>query len=363
MHNQTINLGIIGAGKVTTNPDRHIDSIRSLNDENVTIMAMADITPGLAKKVSEKFDIPYHFEDYHELLHMGEINAVAINTPTDTHRQIILDCLNAGKHVYVEKPITQTAQELEEVLGIARKSGKIFLGGSNGLLQAQMGMFKEMIDSGRMGEVYLVSVDRCSSRNQEYGKSTSTQKKGTGISSHSGSHNVEWALYLLGDPTPVSVQARGYYQTQSLSLSSRMHALDDDCCIATVYFDNGSMFLFKALRAAPAKDLYEMKLYGDKMTLSYDVLKCYKQKCNNCISFYEHNKVMGMQEITPSFSCGKTHADMYHHFFSCIREMKAPISNGERGLVTMKILDAISESIAKGGTQIILQEGTSYDTL
>lgn len=55
---------------------------------------------------------------------METIDAVTINTPTFTHKQIALDCIRAGKHVYVEKPITQTAEELVEVLAEARKSNQ-----------------------------------------------------------------------------------------------------------------------------------------------------------------------------------------------------------------------------------------------
>ena len=285
---------------------------------------------------------------------METIDAVTINTPTFTHKQIALDCIRAGKHVYVEKPITQTAEELVEVLAEARKSNKVFLGGSNGLLQRQMRMFRQLVSSGRMGETYLMTIDRCSSRNQEYGMHSLSGKHGSGISSHSGSHNVEWALYLLGDPNPVSVQARGYYQTQSLSLSGVPETYDDDTCIATVYFDNGATFLFKALRAAPGQDKYLMNLYGDKMSLSYDVLKCYKQQSDDCIHLYEHDPILGMQEIIPKFQCGKTHADMYEHFFSCIRDHIPCISNGDRGLVTMRILDAMEQSILHGGCQIFL---------
>lgn len=353
-HKKTIHLGIIGAGKVTTQPNRHIDSIRSLHDKDVEITAIADITPGLAADVAEEFHIPYSFEDYHDLLAMETIDAVTINTPTFTHKQIALDCIRAGKHVYVEKPITQTAEELVEVLAEARKSNKVFLGGSNGLLQRQMRMFRQLVSSGRMGETYLMTIDRCSSRNQEYGMHSLSGKHGSGISSHSGSHNVEWALYLLGDLNPVSVQARGYYQTQSLSLSGVPETYDDDTCIATVYFDNGATFLFKALRAAPGQDKYVMNLYGDKMSLSYDVLKCYKQQSDDCIHLYEHDPILGMQEIIPKFQCGKTHADMYEHFFSCIRDHIPCISNGDRGLVTMRILDAMEQSILHGGCQIFL---------
>ncbi len=151
-HPQTIRLGIIGAGKVTTNPDRHIDSIRSLKDQNVEITAIADVLPDLARQVAEDFSIPLWYEDYHQMLANPDIHAVTINTPTATHKQIALDCIHAGKHLYIEKPITMTAKELEEVLAAARQSDKVFLAGSNGLLQRQMGMFRKLIANGSMGE-------------------------------------------------------------------------------------------------------------------------------------------------------------------------------------------------------------------
>lgn len=358
MNTQKIRLGIIGAGKVTVGKNRHLDSIRSLDDKNIEVLAIADISENAAQYAAEKYQIPHVFTDYHKLLAMPEIDAVTINTPTSTHKQIALDAIRSGKHVYVEKPITQTAEELEEVLAKSKKSDRVFLAGSNGLLQRQMLLFREMIKNGLMGEVYLISVDRCSSRAQEYGMENSTTqtfpKKGTGISSHSGSHNVEWALFLLGDPTPVSVQARGYVQQHSLTFSSQMNLHDDDTCIATIYFDNGSTFLFKALRAAPGKDMYQMQIYGDKMSLSYDVLSCYKKETDDCIRLYRSAPLWGMEEIAPKIHCGKTHADMYRHFFDCIRNKKTPISNGDRGLVTMRILDAFEHSIREGGRQIFL---------
>jgi Predicted dehydrogenases and related proteins len=348
-----IKLGIIGAGKITTNAGRHIDSIKALKDSGVEITAIADIVPGLAKSVAKQFGIPNYFEDYRELLKMEEINAITINTSTSTHKKIAIDVLNSSKHLYVEKPISSNAEELEEIIKVTESSGKIFLGGSNGLLQSQMGVFKNLIDKGDLGEVYMISVDRASSRDLDYGKQK-TQKIGEGISSHSGSHNVEWALYFLGDPKPVSVIAKGYYKYNNLSISQDKRNEDDDCCLAIVQFDNGSSFHFKAFRAAPVKDMYELKIYGDKMSIEYDVHNCYKKKSDDCIRFYRYDKTVGMQSIDPMLKCGKTHEDMYRHFFDCIRNNKKSISNGERGLVVMKILDAMRESIANEGKQVFI---------
>ncbi len=86
-HKKTIHLGIIGAGKVTTQPNRHIDSIRSLHDKDVEITAIADITPGLAADVAEEFHIPYSFEDYHDLLAMEPLTLLpSIHRPLPINR-------------------------------------------------------------------------------------------------------------------------------------------------------------------------------------------------------------------------------------------------------------------------------------
>jgi predicted dehydrogenase len=353
MANQRIKLGIIGAGGVTTDKGRHIDSFRELNDPDAEIVALADIIPGFAKKVADRFSITRSFDDYHQMLEMKEINAVAVNTPTSTHKQIAIDVLKAGKHVYVEKPITRNTAELEELVTVAKASDKIFIGGSNGLLQRQMKTFKDMIDAGLLGEVYLFSVERGSGRGDSYGMAV-RPKLGDGISTHSGSHNVEWALYFLGDPKAVSVTARGYFKNKNLSVPWQGRDEDDDCCIATVLFDNGTTFLYKAMRAAPVRDHYEMKIYGDKMSIEYDVNKCYKQKRDDCITLYRHSEPIGMEIAYPLYKCERGHTAMYRHFFSCIRENRLEVNRCERGLATMRILDAMVKSIDLGGKQVFL---------
>jgi predicted dehydrogenase len=353
MSNQPIKLGIIGAGGITTAPSRHLESLRELNDPDVEVYALADVIPGFARKVADKFSIPHGFDDYRKLLEMKEINAVAVNTPTHTHKQIAMDVIKAGKHVYVEKPITHNLAEMEELVKAAKASDKIFLGGSNGLLQRQMKTFKDMIDQGLLGEVYLFSVDRGSGRGDSYGMAVKP-KTGDGISVHSGSHNVEWALYFLGDPKAISVTARGYFKNKNLSVPRQGRDEDDDCCIATVCFDNGTTFQYKALRAAPVRDHYEVTIYGDKMSIEYEVNQCYKYKRDDCITFYRHSEPVGMEVSRPLYKCERGHTAMYRHFFTCIRENRLEINRCERGLETMRILDAMVKSIDQGGKQILL---------
>lgn len=357
-----IRLGIIGAGKITTRPGRHLDAIKELNAPDVEVYALCDVIPGFARKEAERFGIPMAFDDYREMLKDDSINAIAINTPTNSHKEIAIDCLKAGKHVYLEKPITTNAAEMEELLAVANASPGVFVAGSNGLFQNQMFLFKQMIDAGELGDVYMVSVDRASSLLREYGQGTRKKALNEGISKHSASHNVEWALFMLGDPKPVSVVAKGYYKDGNTTIPESAREEDDDGCIAMVLFDNNASFTYKAFRSAPIKDRYEMKIYGDKMSIEYDVLKCYNGHefgwfNQDCITMCKKDDFVKMQEINPRYNAEKGHVGIYRHFFDCIRRgEKSTISNGERGLATMKILDAIEKSIALGGRQVMMEE-------
>jgi predicted dehydrogenase len=348
-----IRLGIIGMGKVSV--ERHIPSIRSMNDPQVQLYAAADAMPGLAQRAAEEQGIRYAFEDYRELLAMTEINAVSICTPTFTHAAIAIDALRAGKHVYLEKPATLNEVEMREVLNAARQSKRVFIVGSNGMLQHQMLMFKQMIDNKELGEVFQVSITRASSRS-----SNSHSRKtigGDGISMESASHNVEWALYFLGDPRPIAVTGLGYYKYDNLSISLELREVNevDDCSLALVHFDNGSSFLYKAMRSAVAPAEYEVSIQGDMGLIRYDVNKCYKEQSDECIRIYTQHANGHLMESKPLIKCGKTHAAMYEHFFECIREGKpSDISNGERSVMVMKILDALQLSMKSNGKQVRL---------
>ncbi|MEK3914524.1 Gfo/Idh/MocA family protein [Paenibacillus sp. FSL H7-0331] len=356
---QQIRLGMIGMGKVSV--ERHIPSIHSLNDPDVQIYAAADAMPGLADKAASQFNIPHSFEDYKELLAMKEINAVSICTPTFTHAAIAIDALRAGKHVYLEKPATLNEQEMRQVLDAAKQSGKVFIVGSNGMLQNQMFMFKQMIDNKELGEVFNVSITRASSRSS--GNHKRKTIGGDGISMESASHNVEWALYFLNDPKPISVTGLGYYKYDNLSIPLELREAGevDDCSLALVHFDNGSSFMYKAMRSAVAPAEYEVNIQGDTGLIRYDVNQCYKEKSDDCIRIYTQHKDGQLMESSPLISCGRTHAAMYAHFWDCIRQGKqSPISSGERSVRVMEILDALQLSMRNKGLQIRLDANSGF---
>jgi len=351
---KTIKLGIIGCGDVTTNKKWHIASFRALNDPDAELLALADKIPSLAKETAGRFNVPLFYDDYKKMLENPEINAVSVCTRTPSHKEIALDVLKAGKHVFIEKPITSNREELLELTECALENKKILVAGSNGLHLPQISYLKKLMESGEMGEVYLANVERIASRS--LGSDLSPPPKARyGVSSHNASHSIEWTVHLLGNPKTIAVSAKGFGVKDNISRPFEKREEDDSACIAQILFENGVIFQFRGLVNSPIRNSYKLAFTGDKMSFEYDVNKAYyRDGASDSITLFRHGELLGMEVSHPVVPCESGHGPIYNHFFTCIRENRIEVSRCERGLETMKILDAIQKSMEMGGKQILL---------
>jgi len=107
-----INIGIIGAGKFVSK--YHLPNLAKLNNL-YNLIAISTKTPGNAKVAAKKFNPNYITNDYREILNDASIDAVLIGTQHNLHAGIVIEALNAGKHVFVEKPLAIKQEELLEI--------------------------------------------------------------------------------------------------------------------------------------------------------------------------------------------------------------------------------------------------------
>jgi len=110
-------IGIIGLGGIAQLV--HLPILSKLN--SVEISAVSDINKNRLKTISDKFNIKNFFSDYREMLEKTDLDAVIISTPTATHTQIAIDCLNADKDLLIEKPISKSLEEAIQIDALALK--------------------------------------------------------------------------------------------------------------------------------------------------------------------------------------------------------------------------------------------------
>jgi predicted dehydrogenase len=148
-----IRVGIIGAGRFAAT---HINAYRQL--PGVEILALSRRNAEALKAARSQWDVPYTYLDYRDLLAMDEIDAVSIVTPTDTHFRIIMDAIDAGKHVLCEKPLTLRASEARAALDAAEKRGVVHAVNFNQRGRTAVGGMARHIAAGFIGELCHINI-------------------------------------------------------------------------------------------------------------------------------------------------------------------------------------------------------------
>ncbi len=154
--NQRYRLGIIGCGGMA---NAHIDALLKMKDtDQVEIGAVCDVyqkrLDAAAQKTGAK---PY--QRYQQLLTRKDLDGVLIATPEHWHHRMILDAIEAGKHIYVEKPMTHTIQQAQEVVRKVRNSSLKLQVGVQGMSDESYEVANHYVQEGVLGKVVLAQID------------------------------------------------------------------------------------------------------------------------------------------------------------------------------------------------------------
>lgn len=144
-----IKLALIGAGIMGTE-----DLNTALRHPNVEVVAVCDLYDGRLESAKEKWGQHlFVTKDHKEILKRKDVDAVIIGTPDHWHQQISIDSLNAGKHVYCEKPMVHSVKEGHALIDAWKKSGKVFIVGSQGISSLGNEKAKELLAQGVIGDI------------------------------------------------------------------------------------------------------------------------------------------------------------------------------------------------------------------
>jgi predicted dehydrogenase len=141
-----LRIGIIGCGKIA---DQHVEAIGRIGDCH--IVAVCDHEMLMAQQLAGRFRISEYFSDVREMLASAALDVVHITTPPQGHYSIARQCLEAGSHVYLEKPFTVTAKEAESLIEIAQCRGRRITAGHNYQFTLEMLEMRRLVAGGFLG--------------------------------------------------------------------------------------------------------------------------------------------------------------------------------------------------------------------
>ncbi|MFQ6105312.1 MAG: Gfo/Idh/MocA family protein [Candidatus Glassbacteria bacterium] len=277
--------------------------------------------------------------DYRDLLVNDVVDAVAIATPVWTHYPLTDNCLNAGKHVLVEKPFASSSRECISLINIAKKVGKVLMVGHTFEYTASVNKIKEIVQGGELGEILYISSTRVN---------LGLFQKDINVIWDLAPHDISIILYVLEkEPILVSAQGRDHFKKGI-----------EDVALTTLNFDNGTIAFLHNSWLDPNK-IRRMVFVGSKKMLLYDDVSP-----NEKIKIYDKGvEVPKYYDTFAEFQFAYRYGDIHiplvddyeplkeecSHFIECIKDGKEPRSDGYSGLRVVEIMEAANESIRNNG--------------
>lgn len=353
MGTQKIKLGMIGAGAIGS---VHLDTFGVLTDD-VVFQGITDVYLPLAEQKAKEYGIQKVYTSTEELIHDSEIDAVIIGVPNKWHAPLAIQALKAGKHVLVEKPMGINGDAAKEIVRAQRESGKVVMVGHQMRWQWQFQQIKEQVEKGALGEIYNAKTGWFRRKGIPGWGSWFTQKSeaGGGPLIDIGVHMVDLALYLMGNPKPVSVYGSTYaeFGPKKKGIGNwgtpnwDGHYDVEDLATALIKMDNGSTLSLEVSWAVHMDTSNEpfIHLMGTEggASLSGNTGKILTEQFDRPIDL----------DLSQNGNEEEERVRLSKHFIECIHEGKQPITSAMTGLANNLILDAIYES-SKTGREVLL---------
>jgi len=285
--------------------------------------------------------------EFRDLLKDPEIDAVAIATPVNTHFDLALAALRAGKHVWVEKPMTEHPRQARQLVDEARQRGLVLLVDHTFVYTGAVIKMAEIIKSGDLGQIYYYDSIRVN---------LGLFQRDVSVISDLAVHDFSILDHLL-DEQPVAVSASG---------TNHFPGTPENLAYVTLFYDSGVIAHANVSWLAPVK-VRQVLIGGSKKMITYDDLEPSEK-----IKIYDKGVSMTddpqkIHEMRVGYRTGDMWAPKLAvtealgvegaHFVDCIEHGKAPKTDGELGLRVVELIEAACQSMRCKGATVYTKNG------
>ena len=339
---ETLGAGIIGAGGIARGA--HQPGFAAQSD--VDIVAAADPLPGRAAEFARDFDIPHAYTDYRDLLTRDDIDVVSVATPPFAHAETTIAALEAGKHVFCEKPMAMNAAEAQAMADAADRAGRVLAIDFQTRFSRDAQRAHQLVAGGRLGAPNFARATMLRQAGvPTWGTFTSKAANGGGALIDIGVHALDRALYVLGHPTPLSVWgAIGRPFGNRGGVTNRWGPWDtsnydvDDYAFAGIRFEDDLILLLECswiLRIGQSVERLTVSAADGGLEIS--PLRV----------FHDRDGFHSTETYDTSGETRKEHVISVADFIRAVREGAEPTVTAAQGVTVTRIVDAIYQSAAE----------------
>ncbi len=287
-----------------------------------SVAVTCDVDEARATEVAQRFGVTQIYDSL-DFLDDADVDIVSIHTPDHLHARAAVRALAAGKHVFVEKPLADSIEDIQAIVDVARSApGKLMVGHVlrfNPMMRA----IKDMVDAGQLGTPFFVQGDYIHDLRSQDGWNLERESPMIG----GGCHPIDLMRWYAGDIVEVS------------GFSNHIAFQDmkaDDCSVASLRFANGCIGRVAAMYGprAPRPELFNIAVYGTKGSV-----------VQNAISLNDTEVFMRLPVDYP----GHPYEPEVEHFARSIREDKEPLVSVFDGANAASVAIAIDQAISTGG--------------
>lgn len=348
-------IAIIGCGGIASG--KHMPSLSKL--DNVEMVAFYDISEQRAVDAAAKYgsEGARVYADYAELLQDESIDIVHVCTPNDSHADISIAALEAGKHVMCEKPMAKTAEDARRMVETARRTGKKLTVGYNNRFRPDSQHLKKLCESGELGEIYYAKAHAIRRRAvPTWGVFLDEEKQGGGPLIDIGTHALDLTLWMMNNYKPKVVLGKAFHK-----LSQRENAANawgpwdpskftvEDSAFGMIVMEDGATIVLESSWALNSLEVDEAKCTLCGTEGGADMkggLRINGEQNSRLYTTEVDLKAGGV-----AFYDGKTESDAdleMRMWIKAIDEDTDPVVTPEQAFVVSQILEAIYESSKTG---------------
>lgn len=332
----TINVGVIGYGYWGPNIVRNFFSAA-----NCTVKTVADGRPERLAVLAKIFPTINGVAKAEDIINDTAIDAVVIATPVFTHFALAKKALENGKHVLIEKPMTSTVAEAEELIELAEKKGLTLMADHTFLYTGAVQKMKELIEDKTIGEPQYFDSSRIN---------LGLFQPDVNVLWDLAPHDISILTYLITE-TPMSINATGISHT---------HNNIENIAYMTVNYNSDFIAHFNVSWLSPVK-VRQTLIGGDKKMLVYNDLEP-SEKVRIYDTGFKHKTDEDKTKIMVDYRTGDVFipklnsqealAGVAKDFVQSIIEKRQPLANAHLGMQVVKILEASQLSIKNNGKEV-----------
>lgn len=337
---EPVGIAVIGTGDWGANLIRNFARM-----PGATLAGLCDADAQRLQKTVAQYPGTRAFSHVDEVCAARDVQGVVVSASAVSHHPLARQLLEAGKDVYVEKPLALEVAHAEELVRIAEQKNRILMTGHLLLYHPAVQVLKRMVTQGELGDLYYLYSQRVN-----LGK---VRRDENALWSFAP-HDLSVILHLL-DEEPLDVVARG---------SAFLQGKVEDVVFVDLRFSRGRMAHVHVSWLDPHK-LRKFTVVGSQKMVVFDDMEASEKlriydkgvdrgaaNAGQVLSYGDSLTVRSGDILIPKISLQEPLQIECRHFVDCVRERKTPLTDGRDGLRVVRVLAAAQASLDQGGTPV-----------